>query len=209
MVHMRELPMFPLGLVLLPGMLLPLRLFEDRYLRMYGDIIDKDREFGVVLIERGSESRDDNRTFEIGSIARVIGSGLNEDGTIALVSMGTERIRIEEWLPSDPYPRARVSTLHEGELSTKGLEYVLSASERLQALYQLVAQMDSSLEPDPPQLSDEPEVAVYQMAQLAGLQTLDLQKILAAERFDERANLVDRYVGEALELASMSTDDIG
>ena len=203
---MRELPMFPLGLVLLPGMLLPLRLFEDRYLKMYADIIDSDREFGVVLIERGIESRDDNRTFEIGSIARVVGSGLNDDGTVALVSVGTERIRVEEWLPSDPYPRARVSALEEGELSTRGLESVLSASDRLQALYQLVSILDPSAEPQVPELSDEPEVAIYQMAQLAGLQTLDLQKILSAEVFDDRADLVDRYVGEALELASMSVE---
>ncbi len=205
---MREIPMFPLGLVLLPGMLLPLRLFEDRYLQMYADIIDGDREFGVVLIERGIESRDDNRTFEIGAIARVVGSGLNDDGTVALVSVGKERIRIEEWLSSDPYPRARVSVLNEGELTTRGLESVLSASDRLQALYQLVSVLDPSAEPDIPELSDEPEVAIYQMAQLAGLQTLDLQKILSAAVFDDRADLVDRYVGEALELASMSVDGV-
>ena len=46
--------MFPLGVTLLPGMALPLRIFEPRYLQMYADIIDGDREFGVVLIERSS-----------------------------------------------------------------------------------------------------------------------------------------------------------
>ena len=47
--------MFPLNLVLFPGQILPLHIFEDRYRMMVEEIIDKEREFGVVLIERGSE----------------------------------------------------------------------------------------------------------------------------------------------------------
>ena len=150
MNDMRELPMFPLGLVLMPGMLLPLRLFEDRYLMMYADIIDGDREFGVVLIERGIESRDDNPTFDVGCIARVVGSGINDDGSIALVSIGMQRIRVKEWLRADPDPRAKGSPLVEGELTTKGLESVISATDRLNALYELVARSDPSTEATPP-----------------------------------------------------------
>ena len=48
--------MFPLNLVLFPGQILPLHIFEDRYRLMVKEIIDKDREFGVVLIERGVKS---------------------------------------------------------------------------------------------------------------------------------------------------------
>ena len=51
----QTIPMFPLNLVLFPGQILPLHIFEDRYRLMVKEIIDKDREFGVVLIERGSE----------------------------------------------------------------------------------------------------------------------------------------------------------
>ena len=48
--------MFPLGSVLLPHMPLPLQLFEQRYLMMLGQLLEtEDPEFGVVLIERGSE----------------------------------------------------------------------------------------------------------------------------------------------------------
>lgn len=50
------IPMFPLGSVLFPHMPLPLRLFEPRYLKMLGDLLEQpDPEFGVVLIERGHE----------------------------------------------------------------------------------------------------------------------------------------------------------
>ena len=55
MGEVRRLPMFPLGTVLMPSGFLPLHLFEERYRRMIVDLLEGDREFGVVLIRRGSE----------------------------------------------------------------------------------------------------------------------------------------------------------
>ena len=53
---MAVMPMFPLGTVLLPGGVLPLHVFEPRYRKMVTDCVESpDHEFGVVLIERGSE----------------------------------------------------------------------------------------------------------------------------------------------------------
>ena len=49
------MPMFPLGTVLFPHALLPLRVFEPRYREMTARVLREDGEFGVVLIERGSE----------------------------------------------------------------------------------------------------------------------------------------------------------
>lgn len=55
--------MFPLGLALLPGAVLPLHIFEPRYRRMVADLLsaDDDMRFGVVLIERGRESGEERR----------------------------------------------------------------------------------------------------------------------------------------------------
>ena len=53
--EIRDLPLFPLGTVLFPGMQLPLQLFEPRYLQMFGDIARQDSRFGVVLIKEGVE----------------------------------------------------------------------------------------------------------------------------------------------------------
>ena len=53
---MKSLPVFPLGSVLFPHMPLALRVFEERYLKMIGALLETDDlVFGVVLIERGSE----------------------------------------------------------------------------------------------------------------------------------------------------------
>lgn len=195
--------MFPLGLVLMPGMVLPLRLFEDRYLQMYAEIVDDDREFGVVLIERGVESRDDNPTFEVGCIARMLGSGLNDDGTVAVVSVGTTRIRVDEWLESSPYPRARVTEIQDGPLTESGMQDLDSAADRLPDLLAKAAELNPEVDPSAPELSEEPVLAIYQLAQLAGLQALDLQKVLEAGSTDEMASLVNGFVSDTIELIEL------
>lgn len=203
MTDSRLLPMFPMGLTLLPGMALPLRLFEPRYLQMYADIIDGDREFGVVLIQRGLESQDDNPTYDIGCVAYIVGSGLHEDGNIAMVAIGRSRLRVVEWQESDPYPLAIVEELEDEPLSEAGMKLLESAADRLPSLLESAARLNPELEPKPPELSDDPVQALYQLAQLAGLQAFDLQKVLEAETTDERAALVDELLGETMEMIEL------
>ena len=103
-----DLPMFPLGSVLLPHMPLPLRLFEPRYLRMLGDVLEDDTlSFGVVLIERGQEVGGGDQRFPIGTVARI----LNIDGAESFVtidSVGEDRFEVVRWYDDDPYPKAEV-----------------------------------------------------------------------------------------------------
>jgi len=199
----RLLPMFPLGRTLMPGMALPLRLFEPRYLQMYSDIIDKEREFGVVLIERGIESSDANTTYDVGCLAYIVGSGLHEDGSIAIVALGRHRLRVVEWEDSDPYPRAIVEDLADEPLSEEGMEYLESAANRLPGLLAVAAELNPELEADAPELSEDPIQAIYQLAQLAGLQSFDLQRVLETDRTDRRAELVDELMSETVEMIQL------
>jgi len=199
----RLLPMFPLGRTLMPGMALPLRLFEPRYLQMYSDIIDEEREFGVVLIERGIESSDANTTYDVGCLAYIVGSGLHEDGTIAIVALGLHRLRVVEWEDSDPYPRAIVEDLADEPLSEEGMQYLESAANRLPGLLAVAAELNPELEADAPELSEDPIQAIYQLAQLAGLQSFDLQRVLETDRTDSRAELVDQLMSETVEMIQL------
>lgn len=199
----RLLPMFPLGLTLLPGMALPLRLFEPRYLQMYADIIDEKREFGVVLIERGIESGEANTTYDVGCVAYIVGSGVHEDGTIALVAIGRSRLRVAEWKESDPYPLAAVEDLDDEPLTEEGMQYLESAANRLPGLLAVAAELNPELEAEPPELSEDPGQAIYQLAQLAGLQAYDLQRVLEAETTDGRAELVDELMSETVEMIQL------
>ena len=64
--------MLPLGAVLLPTGVMPLQLFEERYRHMITDVLAADREFGVVLIRRGSEVGGGDLRYDVGTRARVL-----------------------------------------------------------------------------------------------------------------------------------------
>src|SRR5262245_7927664 len=100
--------MFPLGSVLVPGMLLPLQVFEPRYHALVRDCVAGDGEFGVVLIERGSEVGGGDVRTCLGTVAHILRVEQLPDGRLALAAVGTRRLRVTAWLEDDPYPRAEV-----------------------------------------------------------------------------------------------------
>src|SRR3954471_17426800 len=105
--------MFPLGTVLFPHALLPLRVFEPRYRLMTERVLRGDGEFGVVLIERGSEVGGGDTRFGVGTVARVVQAQELPDGGYALATVGMRRIEIDRWLPDDPFPLASVVDLED------------------------------------------------------------------------------------------------
>src|SRR5437899_2300812 len=109
----RVLPMFPLGTVLFPHALLTLHVFEPRYRLMTERVLRADGEFGVVLIERGSEVGGGDMRFDVGTLSRVVRAQRLADGGYALATAGIRRIRVMRWLEDDPYPRAEVADFPE------------------------------------------------------------------------------------------------
>ena len=109
--EIRDIPLFPLGTVLFPGMQLPLQLFEPRYLQMFQDISRTDSCFGVVLIKEGVEVGAPAVPFDIGTIARVVQHENTDDGRIVLMSVGQQRFRSIQVLRQLPYMTARIELL--------------------------------------------------------------------------------------------------
>src|SRR5438445_558196 len=114
--------MFPLGTVLVPHAHLPLHIFEPRYRALTRDCLAGEGEFGVVLIERGSEVGGGDVRFGVGTVASIVQAVELPDGRWLLDALGTTRIRILRWLPEDPYPQAEVETLDEGPAGPEALE---------------------------------------------------------------------------------------
>ena len=106
-----ELPLFPLNTVLFPGQMLPLHIFEDRYRLMIRRCLAEDLPFGVVLIKRGSEVGVEAEPHEVGTIARILKSTHQSDGTIDIVTVGQERFCIDHLIHDQPYLRGEVKTL--------------------------------------------------------------------------------------------------
>jgi Lon protease-like protein len=90
-----RLPIFPLGTVLFPGGVLPLRIFEARYMDMIRRAMRDGSEFGIVSIRKGTEVGDrDVDTEEIGCRARIDDWNMEELGVLEITTTGTERFAI-------------------------------------------------------------------------------------------------------------------
>ena len=185
-----ELPMFPLGGVLLPSTAIPLHIFEARYRALARHCVDGDGLLGVVLIERGPEVGGGDVRFHVGTRARIADAVELEDGRWVMAVVGEDRVRVERWLPDDPYPRAEVVLCPEtpagddaagrrGELEQLVRRVVASRAE----LGEPAGQMPAGLSPDP-------VVATWQAVALAGVGPLDAQRALETDDAGERLDLV-------------------
>jgi ATP-dependent Lon protease len=185
-VEPRTIPMFPLGTVLFPHAVLPLRVFEPRYRVMTERMLRGDGEFGVVLIERGSEVGGGDTRFDIGTLARIVRSQRLPDGGYLLATVGTRRIRVMRWLPDDPYPQAEVVDLDEqppeGRDGRTLRGRAVAALDELCAVYR---ERDSRV-PAPPAVADDAVQASYELAALAPIGPLDAQRLLETGTADGR-----------------------
>ncbi len=200
--------MFPLGSVLLPSMVLPLHIFEPRYREMMEVVTaSPDPSFGVVLIDRGHEVGGDDHRTDIGTLARVLETERSADGRWGVLSVGVGRIRVEEWLPDDPYPQARVSDWPDVSVATDDdgslFDQVMSSHRRLLAL---TSELGRDVGPVQ-ELSADPVLGSFQVAATSPLSTHDRQQILAAGEVSDRLRLLDRLLESALALASMELQE--
>ncbi|MCH8799562.1 MAG: LON peptidase substrate-binding domain-containing protein [Chloroflexi bacterium] len=109
------LPLFPLNLVLFPGMNLPLHIFEERYRDMIGECLDQDAPFGVVLIKEGLEVGDPADPERIGTSTRILSSEILDQGRMNILTRGERRFEIEEIIQRVPHIVGRVRFLVELE----------------------------------------------------------------------------------------------
>ncbi|MDT0115399.1 LON peptidase substrate-binding domain-containing protein [Microbacterium sp. PRF11] len=170
--------MFPLGAVLFPHTPLALRIFEERYLVMLGRLLDEtDPAFGVVLIERGSETGGGDQRFPLGTMAQ-LSHVVPQAGQMQVVARGTERFEIVEWLDDDPYPRADVRALPDLEWN-EALLPLLEEAERIVRRVLGRAQQFGGTRWDPEvELAEEPLPRAWQVAAIAPLGELDQMELL-------------------------------
>jgi Lon protease-like protein len=91
-----ELPLFPLNTVLFPQGVLPLRIFEPRYVDMIGRCMREGDAFGVVLSHSGTEVGDVAETADLGTSARIIDFNNLPDGLLGITCQGERKFRLLE-----------------------------------------------------------------------------------------------------------------
>ena len=91
-----ELPLFPLHTVLFPSALLPLRIFEPRYVDLIGTCMRDSSTFGVVGISQGVEASGPAETHQLGTHARIVDFDQGADGLLNIVVQGERRFELDE-----------------------------------------------------------------------------------------------------------------
>ena len=177
--------MFPLGNVLMPAMPLSLRIFEERYLKLLGDLMLSDQpEFGVVLIERGPEVGGGEKRLEIGTLASVTDIG-TLDQFYGLESTGTQRFRVNAWLPDDPYPMADIDFIPDLVWNDSLMPARVHLENKVRKMLALASEFgDLQYGPDT-ELSDNPMDACWQLAGVLPVGALDQQDLLQSQSADE------------------------
>ncbi|MGH9031825.1 MAG: LON peptidase substrate-binding domain-containing protein [Acidimicrobiia bacterium] len=186
----KTLPMFPLGTVLFPHALLPLQVFEARYRAMTEACLAGDGQFGVVLIERGSEVGGGDTRFGVGTVAKILEAGRFPDGRYLLATAGTRRLRVRRWLPEDPYPRAEVELLDDVHPTGNAAEVRAEVERSLAAVAELRAQLGEGSPLREVRLDDDPVRASFEAATAAALGPLDAQRLLELDDAGARLRAV-------------------
>jgi uncharacterized protein len=187
------MPMFPLGSVLFPGGLLPLHVFEPRYRDMVRDCLraEGEPEFGQTLITHGWETGGGDDRAMVGTVAQMLQVDALDENRYALIAVGTRRLRVNAWLPDDPYPMADVDDWPDDEPDAPGLALHVAASHaRVCAALALAAQVGEASTVDT-EISDDPLLASYHLATIAPIGPADQLRLLSASGPAARLDALD------------------
>ena len=169
----------------MPAMPLSLRIFEERYLKLLGDLMMSDTpEFGVVLIERGPEVGGGEKRLEIGTLASVTDIG-TLDQFYGLESTGAQRFRVNAWLPDDPYPMADIDFIPDLIWNDSLMPARVHLETKVRTLLALASEFGDLPYGSDIELSDDPMDACWQLAGVLPVGPLDQQDLLQSQSADE------------------------
>lgn len=191
-----ELPMFPLGSVLLPSTAISLHIFEPRYRALARDCVNGDRRLGVVLIERGSEVGGGDVRFDVATLGRIAEAVELDDGRWVMALVGEDRVRVRRWLPDQPYPRAEVLPCADPPAGADAAARRDELELVLGGILVSRAQLGDPGGQITTELSLDAATATWQAVALGGVGPLDAQRVLATDGVDQRLDLVLSLLGD-------------
>jgi Lon protease-like protein len=193
-----RIPVFPLGLVLMPRMPLPLHIFEERYRRMIGDCLETDSPFGVLL-HTGTTIQ------TVGCMAR-IESVINryDDGRLDILTVGTDRFRVSAMHETKVYLEADVDILRDEPLPEELTETISELSEAAMADLAEFARV-AGYEVDEQILKDlRPEELSFLLATTDVFSTEEKQQLIELRSTPERMRRAARALDAGRERRAMT-----
>lgn len=184
----RELPLFPLPVVLFPGVPLPLHIFEPRYREMLSDIRVGNNLFGLSYFDSSTSDKDIPAPGHIGCVAEVTEEQALPDGRSNVLTIGLVRYRLEEYVDNDePYLVGRVSFFEDDEDDDEALDErsreVADTFTRIAKAVRILNDERASL----PDISDtEPQRLSFLVAAAMEIDTEVKQELLELRSTGER-----------------------
>jgi len=193
-----EIALFPLpSLVLFPGIIVPLHIFEDRYKLMVNDCIDRDEAFGLVLVRTGAEEETEDTIHRAGVTARVTEVERLDNGRMNILCEGEARFRILRFTQQTPFWKGSVQFFEEAPIH-QALE---SFYGRVSDLYRQVGEMSSRLSGSPQTelvLPESPTDLSYMVAYVLDIDAEEKQKMLEMTSTAERLQVLIVHLNETI-----------
>jgi uncharacterized protein len=198
---MALLPLFPLGSTLMPGMPLPLQVFEERYVALLRHLVDSEGEelgFGVVAIRRGYEVGDRvNELYGVGCLAVLDRIVQVTGGLFIVLGHGTRRFRLEsiDGSAGTPWTTGEVTWLDERPGDKTRIPLLAGAIREAVRVHRLTLGLEQRPSPD------DPALLAYWAADALDLDRDDRQRLLEASETSIRLALVLRMAQRESALA--------
>src|SRR2546426_1875489 len=203
----RELPLFPLPVVLFPGMPMPLHIFEPRYRKMLTDIRASDNLFGLSYFDKDSSGKDIPAAGHIGCVAEVTETQALPDGRSNVLAVGVVRYAIDSYLDrGDAYLVVRASFFEDDEEDSPALTaqsrdvatMFMRVANSIRAMNDERGLLPDISETDPQRLSFLVSAAIEIEVEMKQ-ELLELR--LTSERLSRLRDLLTRVVGNYEERA--------
>jgi Lon protease-like protein len=210
-LQLSELAMFPLESALLPDEDLPLRIFEPRYGALVRRCVDGDEPFGVVLISRGREVGGGDSRCDVGILSRITEYADLGAGRYALRCRTGERIRVSQWLPDDPYPRATVTLWPDEPGDPVTHAQLVDLEDRVMALFERIAEARGARLPDRDALlghgEDDAGQRLFALASRIPIGTADRYAVLSAPSAADRLAALSDAVDAVAEIVEFQLSE--
>ena len=194
-----ELPLFPLRVVLFPGVHLPLHIIEPRYRRMLADCLAGDRRFGILYRPDDTGERQ-IPPGQVGCIARVERAEMLPDGRSNILVAGTGRFALERFEDTGtPYHVGRVSEVEDVPETAASLAPLATT---VRALFVRVGTAARSLADDSdalPDLPEDPSMLAFAIAAVIDMDAGARQRLLASRSASARLREIEMLMAPAVE----------
>lgn len=191
-VETLDIPLFPLQTVLFPGALLPLKIFEQRYLDMAAACLKDSKPFGICLIASGEETGAAAEPHEVGTLAEIGNWEMEQLGILQITAHGGRRFRIIEKRPG---PAQLLEARVEVMADNGPLPVPVERQRLLPLLHRVVGDLGRERIPEPHRF-DDAEWVGYRITEILPIQNLAKQKLLELEDPLARLEILEKFLDQ-------------